>query len=29
VYEKGTWGPKSSDKLVSDFGGWRDPWMPK
>jgi glucose-6-phosphate 1-dehydrogenase len=29
VYEKGTWGPKSSDTLVSDFGGWRDPWMPK
>ena len=28
VYEPGTWGPASSDKLVLDYGGWRAPWLP-
>jgi len=25
-YKPGTWGPKAADRLVKDFGGWRDPW---
>jgi glucose-6-phosphate 1-dehydrogenase len=25
-YEPGTWGPKAADRLVKDYGGWRDPW---
>jgi glucose-6-phosphate 1-dehydrogenase len=25
-YKQGSWGPKSADRLVKDFGGWRDPW---
>ena len=25
-YKKGSWGPKSADRLVKEFGGWRDPW---
>jgi glucose-6-phosphate 1-dehydrogenase len=29
VYEKGTWGPASANELVSDRGGWRDPWLPE
>ena len=29
VYEKGTWGPKSADKLVHEHGGWHDPWLPE
>ena len=28
VYEKGSWGPKASDDLVREYGGWRDPWLP-
>jgi glucose-6-phosphate 1-dehydrogenase len=28
IYEPGTWGPASSDELVRDYGGWRDPWLP-
>ena len=27
-YEPGTWGPASSDDLVRDHGGWRNPWLP-
>jgi glucose-6-phosphate 1-dehydrogenase len=27
-YEKGTWGPPSSEKLVVDYGGWHEPWTP-
>ncbi len=27
-YEKGTWGPASTEKLVADYGGWHDPWLP-
>jgi glucose-6-phosphate 1-dehydrogenase len=29
VYDKGTWGPSRSNDLVSGYGGWRDPWLPK
>jgi glucose-6-phosphate 1-dehydrogenase len=29
VYEKGSWGPKASDDLVREYGGWRDPWLPR
>ena len=25
-YKRGTWGPKSADRLVKEFGGWREPW---
>ncbi len=25
-YKRGSWGPKSADRLVKEFGGWRDPW---
>jgi glucose-6-phosphate 1-dehydrogenase len=25
-YKRGTWGPKAADRLVKDYGGWRDPW---
>jgi glucose-6-phosphate 1-dehydrogenase len=25
-YKPGSWGPKSADRLVKEFGGWRDPW---
>jgi glucose-6-phosphate 1-dehydrogenase len=28
VYEKGSWGPASADRLVRSHGGWRDPWLP-
>ncbi len=28
VYEKGSWGPASADRLVHAHGGWRDPWLP-
>jgi glucose-6-phosphate 1-dehydrogenase len=26
-YEPGSWGPKAADALVSEYGGWRDPWV--
>ena len=26
-YKPGSWGPKAADKLVKDYGGWRDPWI--
>jgi glucose-6-phosphate 1-dehydrogenase len=29
VYEKGSWGPKAADKLVHEYGGWHDPWLPE
>jgi glucose-6-phosphate 1-dehydrogenase len=28
VYEPGSWGPASADELTSDYGGWRNPWLP-
>jgi glucose-6-phosphate 1-dehydrogenase len=28
VYERGSWGPASADRLVQEFGGWQDPWLP-
>ena len=27
AYEKGSWGPKSADRLVQAYGGWHDPWL--
>ena len=27
AYEKGSWGPKSADRLVQAYGGWHDPWV--
>jgi glucose-6-phosphate 1-dehydrogenase len=26
-YKPGSWGPAAADKLVADFGGWRQPWV--
>ncbi len=26
-YKPGTWGPPAAEKLVKDYGGWRDPWI--
>ena len=26
-YAPGTWGPAAADALVSEHGGWREPWM--
>jgi glucose-6-phosphate 1-dehydrogenase len=26
-YAKGSWGPSEADRLVSGYGGWRDPWI--
>ena len=26
-YAPGTWGPAAADALVSEYGGWRKPWM--
>ncbi len=28
IYEAGTWGPESADRLTHDYGGWRAPWLP-
>ena len=28
-YRPGTWGPDSASKLVSTYGGWREPWLPE
>jgi glucose-6-phosphate 1-dehydrogenase len=27
-YKQGSWGPKSADRLVKEYGGWREPWLP-
>jgi len=27
-YKPGSWGPKSADALVAEYGGWHGPWMP-
>ncbi|PWU21566.1 MAG: glucose-6-phosphate dehydrogenase [Candidatus Rokuibacteriota bacterium] len=27
VYEKGSWGPESADRLVHSYGDWHDPWL--
>jgi glucose-6-phosphate 1-dehydrogenase len=27
-YERGSWGPDGSGKLVEDHGGWHPPWLP-
>ena len=29
LYEKGTWGPESADRLARGHGGWHDPWLPE
>ena len=29
VYKPGSWGPKAADDLVSEYGGWHDPWLPE
>ena len=29
TYEPGTWGPPAADDLVSEYGGWRSPWLPQ
>ena len=29
VYEKGSWGPEAANRLVREYGGWRDPWLPE
>ena len=29
VYEKGSWGPESADRLVHQYGGWHNPWLPE
>jgi glucose-6-phosphate 1-dehydrogenase len=26
-YKPGSWGPAEADRLVADFGGWRQPWV--
>ena len=26
-YAKGSWGPTAADELVSEHGGWHDPWV--
>jgi glucose-6-phosphate 1-dehydrogenase len=26
-YKPGSWGPRAADRLVKEFGGWRDPWV--
>jgi glucose-6-phosphate 1-dehydrogenase len=28
IYEKGTWGPKTTDDLVRGYNDWHDPWLP-
>jgi glucose-6-phosphate 1-dehydrogenase len=25
-YRPGSWGPKTADRLVKDYGGWHEPW---
>jgi glucose-6-phosphate 1-dehydrogenase len=27
-YERGTWGPEAAQKMPSNHGGWRQPWLP-
>ena len=27
-YGPGSWGPEAADALVTEHGGWRDPWVP-
>jgi glucose-6-phosphate 1-dehydrogenase len=27
-YKPGSWGPKSGDKLIAQYGGWHGPWIP-
>jgi glucose-6-phosphate 1-dehydrogenase len=26
-YKPGSWGPAEADRLVADYGGWRQPWL--
>ena len=26
-YKPGRWGPPAAEKLVKEYGGWRDPWI--
>jgi len=28
VYEPGTWGPASAQRLATHHGGWHEPWLP-
>jgi glucose-6-phosphate 1-dehydrogenase len=28
-YAPGSWGPAEADRLVTGFGRWHDPWMPR
>ncbi|MDH4339357.1 MAG: glucose-6-phosphate dehydrogenase [Thermoleophilia bacterium] len=28
IYEKGSWGPKTTDSLVRGYNDWHDPWLP-
>jgi len=28
IYEKGSWGPKTTDDLVRGYNDWHDPWLP-
>jgi len=28
IYEKGSWGPKTTDDLVRGYDDWHDPWLP-
>ena len=27
AYAPGSWGPEAAERLVSHYGGWRDPWL--
>jgi glucose-6-phosphate 1-dehydrogenase len=27
-YKRRSWGPSAADRLVADYGGWREPWLP-
>jgi len=29
LYPPGSWGPPEAEKLVSGFGGWHGPWLPR
>jgi glucose-6-phosphate 1-dehydrogenase len=27
-YKRRSWGPSAANRLVADYGGWREPWLP-
>lgn len=29
VYERGSWGPASAERLTREVGGWHEPWLPE